>query len=83
MMAKEYRRDAEAVKLRAAEMERRLERERLGETEQLRLRARLALLQSMGRELRATAVYLENYYRGRSKTHGCDEGGHTGFYRVS
>ncbi len=64
-LSAEYRQSGAACRARAAELRRRLEEERMGETQRLRLRRRVCVLASMARDAAATANYLEHYYERR------------------
>ena len=66
-MADAYTTDAERIRTRAQEIERRLETERFGKAESLRIKARAELLRSMYREMRATGNYIGRYYDGRER----------------
>lgn len=62
-LAQNYYRDAEKIKQREAEVMKMLETaKRLEKAERFRIRKRATLLRSMWREMRATAVYIDNYY---------------------
>jgi hypothetical protein len=61
-MAVEYRENARLLRERISELSALLEKGKLCETENFRLRQRIATLLSMWRETSATAVFLERYY---------------------
>lgn len=68
-LSSEYRRSGELCRQRQEELRLRLEREKLCETDRLRLRRRIYILGAMARDSIATSRYLENYY-GDDKNEG-------------
>ena len=61
-MAEEYRADALRLRARGAELTKACGTEKLSETEKIILRRRICILNTMERDLTATARYLKNYY---------------------
>lgn len=58
----EYRESGELCRMRVQELEAKLKKEKLCETEKLRLRRKIYMLSTMARDAIATSRYLENYY---------------------
>lgn len=61
-LAKEYRKNGEACRIRAEQLTQVLKTEKLGEMEKMRLRRRICILMAMARDAISTSKYLENYY---------------------
>ena len=61
-MSCEYRKSGELCRARLEELNDRIEHEKMGEMEKLRLRRKAYMLSIMVRDSIATSRYLENYY---------------------
>ncbi len=61
-LSHEYRESGLLCRERMKELNQKLETEKLGSTEQMRIRRRIATLSTMARDTIATSKYLENYY---------------------
>ena len=61
-LAREYRATGEMCREKALLLRRRLESGGMSDTERLRARARLCMVESMARDAIATSNYLANYY---------------------
>ena len=69
-LAAEYRQGASDIRARAMELSAHLTDRRLSETEQFRLRGRIACLRSMYRDMCESASVMEHYYDRRFKRNG-------------